>query len=123
MEINRRFDVKRVLTHMSSATTDTIRWRHVSILVLFVLISGNLSFYHQLTAVYPLTLDNFSFIVSLGVLVAALILLAYCMIRLIVGVRFALIDCAGSSNQCACVYLGLVLFPQFESLVWGSAAF
>lgn len=81
--------VKNTFAGLANRNVDSLRWRHVALLVVFILLTGNLSFYHQLTIIYPLNLDFFTFVVSLGVLVSSLILLLYCGLRLIMGARLA----------------------------------
>jgi len=84
--------VKNTLAGLVNGNVDSLRWRHVTFLVVFILVTGNLSFYHQLTIAYPLNLDFFAFVVSVGVLVCSLILLLYCGLRLIIGARLAAVS-------------------------------
>jgi lipid A ethanolaminephosphotransferase len=56
---------------------------------LFILISGNLSFFHQLSDIYPWE-ENQGFIISLGLIVFAVIFLLALTLELILPVRLAL---------------------------------
>ena len=60
-------------------------------LVGFILVTGNVGFFHQLTAVYPISLTNAGFLLSLAVLVSALIVLLYSLFSLMIGNRLAAI--------------------------------
>ena len=77
------------LASLANGNVKSLRWRHVTALVLFIFITGNLSFYHQVTAIYPTNLSYLSFLLSLGVLVTALTLLLYSTLSLLLGSRLA----------------------------------